>query len=457
MVRCPVAGAWDGSPDTGAPYRWPDARHRRPGATNYDAGMSTMGARQRGGAFRHRDFRLYWTAQLISLMGTFMQLVALGYLVYNLTGSKWLLGVISAVQMGPSLLLSLPAGVLADRMSRRTLLLCTQSVALLLAFTLATLTATHHLTVWEILVISVFSGMAIAAESPARQAFVADLVGLSDLPNAIGWNSLVVNGARVIGPAVGGIAIRYVGIAPIFYYNSLSFLAMIAALTMMRPVVVAARRRNAVAELREGLQYIWRSPGIMWILALTAVVAVFIMNFSVIMPIIARDILHTGPAGLGWMWTAFGLGAVAGSMTVVTWSRAAVRSPLLLSTAGVAGVSTLVLGFVTMMPAALLTLILAGWSTGAFFASANSAIQGRVTDVVRGRVLSVYSMIFAGSTPLGSLFVAGVASMKGAAVALMAAGAVCLVAAAASAPSFMRQVGEPIDPGAEPVPAERVG
>ena len=292
-------------------------------------------------AFGHRNFRLYWTAQLISLMGTFMQQVALGYLIYDLTGSKWLLGAISALTMGPSLLLSLPAGVLADRVPRRRLVLCTQSGALLLAFILATLTALHRLEVWEILVLSTLSGIAIAIESPARQALVADLVGGKDLPNAIGWNSL--------------------------------------------------------------------------------------MNFNVLMPVIAHDTLHTGPTGLGWMWTAMGLGAVGGSMTVVIWSRAAVAGPMLLVVALVSSASTAALAVTSAMPAALAILLIIGWSTGAFFASASSAIQHRVTDRVRGRVLSVYSMIFAGTTPLGGLFVAGIASAGGVSLALAAAGGVSLL------------------------------
>lgn len=379
-----------------------------------------------GSAFRYRNFRLYWGAQLISLMGTFMQSVALGYLVYALTDSKWLLGIISALQMGPSLLLSLPAGVVADRVNRRSLILGTQISALLLAFTLATLTALNQLQVWEILVISTLSGIAIALESPARQAFISQLVEPADLPNAIGWNSLVVNGSRVIGPAAGGIIIRFLGVAPIFYFNSLSFLAMIVALLFMSLPAFIPRRRHPLEDLREGLLYIRRAPAIMAILALVALMATFIMNFSVLMPVIAHDLLHTGAVGLGWLWTAFGLGAVAGSATVVTWSRAATGGRLLLSASLIAAVSTFALAVAPNLVGAMLLLVAVGWSTGAFFAGANAAIQHRVTDAVRGRVLSVYSMIFAGSTPLGGLFVAWLASAGGVARALAGAGGVTL-------------------------------
>src|SRR5579875_3376779 len=215
-------------------------------------------------AFRHRAFAMYWTAQLISLMGTFMQSVALGYLIYALTGSKWLLGIIAVFQMGPSLILSLPAGVLADRVPRRSLVMTTQSTALLLAFCLATLTALDMLQVWEILLISTISGISMTGESPARQALVVNLVGGSDLANAIAWNSLSTNGAKVIGPAVGGIVIAAVGIAPVFYFNSFSFLAMIIALALMRiPFVRVERTHNAAGELWEGLQAIGRAPAIM--------------------------------------------------------------------------------------------------------------------------------------------------------------------------------------------------
>jgi predicted MFS family arabinose efflux permease len=235
-----------------------------------------------------------------------------------------------------------------------------------------------------------------------------------------------MNGSRVLGPAVGGVAIRFVGVAPIFYYNSLSFAAMIGALLLMHLPTMAAAGRHPWRDLREGLDYLRRTPSIVLILALVAAVATFVMNFSVLMPVIAHDTLHTGPTGLGWMWTAMGLGAVAGSMTVVAWSRAAVAGPMLLLVALVASASTAALAVTTAMPAALAMLLVVGWSTGAFFASANSAIQHRVTDRVRGRVLSVYSMIFAGTTPLGGLFVAAVASTGGVSLALAAAGGVSL-------------------------------
>jgi MFS family permease len=390
-------------------------------------------------AFRHRAFRWYWTAQLISLVGTFMQIVALGYLIYDTTGSKWLLGLLPVIQMGPSLLLSLPAGVLADRVQRRRLIIGTQTTALILAFCLATLTATHRLRVWEIVVILTISGIAIAVESPARQAFVSDLVGAEDLANAIAWNSLGLNGARVLGPAVGGIAIRFVGEAPIFYYNSLSFLAMIVALSLIRlPEPERMDHRHPWAALAEGVRYIRHTPAIVVILALTAIVGTFVMNFSVIMPVLARDVVHTNAAGLGWMWTGLGIGAVAGSMTVVRWSPAAVRGPLLLAAAILAGVSTMAMSIASQLAAILPLLLITGWCTGTFFASANSAIQHRVHDAVRGRVLSVYTMIFAGTAPIGGLFTAAVASAGGASLMLFVAGVICTTGCCGLAPLLLR-------------------
>lgn len=410
------------------------------------------------GAFRHRNFAVYWTAQLISMMGTFMQQVALGYLVYDLTGSKWLLGAIAALQMGPSLLLSLPAGVLADRVQRRRLVMSTQTTALVLAFILATLTALHQLQVWEILAISTVSGIAIATESPARQAFVVDLVGKADLPNAIAWNSLVINGARVVGPAVGGIVIRYVGIAPIFYYNSLSFLAMILALWSMRLPPAQRVAGRPLSELREGLVYLQRAPAVVLILFLLGVVATFAMNFSVLMPIFARDVLRTGAEGLGWMWTSMGVGAVIGSMTVVRWSRAAVRGSLLLSSAAIAGAAELGMAGSTHLTVTLVALLVVGWSTGAFLASANSAVQHRVDDAVRGRVLSVYAMIFAGTAPLGGLLTAWLASLGGAPLALGVGGALCLLATIGLMPVFLRRLrsSDQVEEGVHDSAAERI-
>jgi MFS family permease len=379
-------------------------------------------------AFRHQAFRYYWIAQLVSFMGTFMQQVALGYLVYDLTGSKWLLGATAALQMGPSLLLSLPAGVLADRVQRRHLIMVTQSSALLLAFSLATLIALHRLQVWEILLISTLSGIAIAVESPTRQAFVVDLVGKDDLANAIAWNSLVLNGARVLGPAVGGVVIRFGGVSPIFYFNSVSFLAVIVALLLMRlPDNRRSETRHPLEELRAGLTYLAHSSALVLLLSLMGTIALFAMNFNVLMPIVARDELHAGADGLGWMWSALGVGAVLGSITVVRWGRAAVAGPLLLAAAFVTGAGEIMLGSVHTLSLALLALVAVGWSTGTFFAGINSAIQARVEDVYRGRVLSVYAMIFSGTGPLGGLFAAGLAGAGGASLSLAVAGAISVV------------------------------
>lgn len=370
-----------------------------------------------------------------------MQQVALGYLVYDLTGSKWLLGTTAALQMGPSLLLSLPAGVLADRVQRRHLIMVTQSSALLLAFSLATLIALHRLQVWEILFISTLSGIAIAVESPTRQAFVVDLVGKNDLANAIAWNSLVLNGARVLGPALGGVVIRFGGVAPIFYFNSVSFLAVIVALVLMRlPDNRRSTSRHPWEELREGLGYLGRSPALVLLLSLMGTIALFAMNFNVLMPIVARDVLHTGADGLGWMWSALGVGAVVGSITVVRWSRVAVAGPLLLVTAFVTGAGEIMLASVHVLSLALVALVLVGWSTGAFFAGINSAIQARIQDAFRGRVLSVYSMIFSGTGPLGGLFAAGLAGAGGASLSLAVAGAISVVTPLAVWPMTRRYV-----------------
>jgi MFS family permease len=392
-------------------------------------------------AFHHRAFRVYWFAQLVSYLGTYMQQVALGYLVYDLSSSKWLLGVVGALSMAPSLVLALPAGVLADRVRRRNLVLCTQSSAVVLAFSLASLLALHQLQIWEILVISTLSGVAIAVEMPARQALVVELVGKQDLSNAIAWNSLVFNGSRVVGPAIGGLVITYVGIAPIFFFNSASFLAVIAALlTVQLPAIVHAPRRRPWEEFREGMQYLAASPSLMTLLAFLAVIATLVMNFNVIMPIFARDILHGGAEGLGWMWTAMGIGAVLGSFTVVRWSQAAVGGRLLITSALVAGVSELAMAFSRSTPATLAILVAVGWSIAAFSACTNSAIQARVDDAVRGRVVGVYSMFLVGSGPLGSLVTAALAGAGGAPLPLAVAGIACTIAAVASARWFIKRL-----------------
>jgi MFS family permease len=391
-------------------------------------------------ALRHRNFALYWTGQIVSLMGTFMQAVALGYLVYGLTHSKGLLGLITVLQLGPSLIFGLPSGVLADRVVKRRLLLATQSTALVLALALATLTATHALQVWEIVVIMGISGLAIAVEGPTRQAFVVDLVGPEDLPAAIGLNSVSVNLARVLGPAAGGLAVEAFGVAPVFYYNAFSFLAVICALLLMRdlPPRTVHAVRHPVAQLMEGLRFIRASRPIGLILILIACVGTFGFNFQVLMPILARDTLHINASGLGWMWAALGLGAVLGGATVIRWSRQAQSGTLLPLAALAVGIFDVGVGLGHSLMVVIPMLVGAGWGNGALFAGANTAIQARVDNALRGRVLSVYTMVFTGSAPLGAIFASALASVGGPRLALVAGGALCLGACAAITVPLMR-------------------
>jgi MFS family permease len=391
-------------------------------------------------ALRHRNFALYWSGQIVSLMGTFMQAVALGYLVYGLTHSKALLGLITVLQLGPSLVFGLPSGVLADRVVKRRLLLTTQSTALVLALALATLTATHSLQVWEIVVIMSISGLAIAVEGPTRQSFVVDLVGMDDLPAAIGLNSVSVNLARVLGPAVGGLAVEAFGVAPVFYYNAFSFLAVICALLLMRDLPPRAVNavRHPLAQLMEGLQFIKASRSIGLILLLIAAIGTFGFNFQVLMPILARDTLHTNASGLGWMWAALGLGAVLGGATVVRWSRQAQAGTLLPVAALAVGVFDIGAGLGHSMIVVILMLVGAGWGNGVVFAGANTAIQARVDNALRGRVLSVYTMVFTGSAPLGAIFASALANAGGPRLALLVGGVLCLLAFAALAAPLLR-------------------
>ncbi len=391
-------------------------------------------------ALRHRNFALYWAGQIVSLMGTFMQAVALGYLVYGLTHSKALLGLITVLQLGPSLVFGLPSGVLADRVVKRRLLLTTQSTALVLALALATLTATHSLQVWEIVVIMSISGLAIAVEGPTRQSFVVDLVGMDDLPAAIGLNSVSVNLARVLGPAVGGLAVEAFGVAPVFYYNAFSFLAVICALLLMRDLPPRAVNavRHPLAQLMEGLQFIKASRSIGLILLLIAAIGTFGFNFQVLMPILARDTLHTNASGLGWMWAALGLGAVLGGATVVRWSRQAQAGTLLPAAALAVGVFDIGAGLGHSMMVVILMLVGAGWGNGVVFAGANTAIQARVDNALRGRVLSVYTMVFTGSAPLGAIFASALANAGGPRLALLVGGVLCLLAFAALAAPLLR-------------------
>jgi len=255
-------------------------------------------------ALRHRNFRLFWFGQLISLIGTWMQSIGQAWLVLELTHSAWLLGVVGALQFLPIMLLSLFGGVLADRLPKRKVLLFTQSFAMLQATILWILVATGHIQVWEVLVLASLLGLTNSVDMPTRQAFVVEMVGREDLPNAIALNSSLFNMARVVGPGLGGLIIAWLGVAPLFLLNALSFIAVIIGLALIRmnDLYAPAKRslsrgetpkQSMLQSLREGLTYVARTPSVLLVIVVIGVISLFGINFNVILPLFATDVLHS--------------------------------------------------------------------------------------------------------------------------------------------------------------------
>jgi predicted MFS family arabinose efflux permease len=386
-------------------------------------------------AFRHRDFRLFWSGQLVSLVGTWMQSVGQAWIVLELTGSPFKLGVISALQFGPMLFLSLVAGALADRVRKRRLLLLTQGALMLQALALAALDWTGQIQFWHVAVLAAVYGVANTLDLPARQSFVVELVGKGDLMNAIALNATVFNGARVVGPAVAGLLIARYGVAPAFLVNGLSFLGVLVALATIR--TEGAPRPRAVAtlgqEILQGVRYAAGTPLIGLILGLLLVVSLFVLNFNVLVPLVARDVLHEGARGFGLLMASLGLGAVAGALALAAMSRTRPPLALIVTAALVTSAGVLGLAAVRHFWIAAAALAVMGFTQIVFMASCNTTVQTTAPDHLRGRVMSLYALVFVGAHPFGALLMGGVAEKWGVGAACFWGGGMglCLVLALA--------------------------
>jgi predicted MFS family arabinose efflux permease len=362
-------------------------------------------------ALRHRNYRYFYGGHLLSLVGGWMQITAMGWLVLELTDSAFWLGVVNAGASFPILIFSLFAGVLADRYDKRRILIVAQSVAFVQALILAVLTHTGLITVASIVFLVSVLGVANSFEIPTRQSFFVELVGQRDLSNAIALNSVAFNATRMVVPAIAGIVIAAVGVAACFYGNAISFLASIAGLLAIRrpaPEIMPATT-STWRNIREGLDWLRGDRVARTALLYSAAASVLVFPFSMLLPVFARDLLRIGPQGLGWLYSASGAGALLGGLTLASMVGRFPRGRLLL-TAGTG--FTLFVGMFalsTSVPAAIASLALAGFCMILSTATANSLVQSVVPDGLRGRVMSVYVVMFLGLTPIGSL-VAGTAA-----------------------------------------------
>jgi predicted MFS family arabinose efflux permease len=369
-------------------------------------------------AVRHRNFRLYWIGQIVSLVGTWMQSVSQPWLVLLLGGSPIQLGAVLALQFAPSLALAPLGGVIADRVDKRRLLLWTQSFAALEAAVLFGLTVTGLIQIWEIMVLALALGFVNALDMPVRQSFAAELVPREDLINAITLNSASFNLARVIGPAIAGIALAFYGPAFNFGVNAISYLGVLAALLRMdpdamQPIARPEQPASMRSSLAEGIRYAVRTPTVLWPLVLLGGIGMFGMNFQTLLPLFARFTLGLDADGFGALFAAMGLGSLIGSLSLAFIGS---RRPLVGMIIG-GGISFVTfetfLGLSRSPLVAFPLIVFVGLSSMLMINTINVTVQRSVPDALRGRVMALYVTVFAGSTPIGGLFAGSVAQAWG--------------------------------------------
>lgn len=382
-------------------------------------------------ALRHRNYRLFFFGQIVSLIGTWMQSVAQSWLVYRLTGSPLLLGMIGFSNNFPVFFIAPFGGLLADRISRRSILLGTQTAAMILASTLAVLTLSGRIEVWHLFVIASCLGIVNGFDIPARQAFAVEMVGREDLVNAIALNSTAFNLARVAGPAVAGILVAAVGEGWCFFLNAVSYIAALAALLQMALVRVpfAASASSPLQTLFEGFRFAGTTGPVRALLLLLIVVSFTGMPYTILMPIFAEEILGRGARGLGMLMGATGAGALLGSVVLATRKSVMGLGRWVARAALAFGLVLIAFAWSRSFVLSLALLIPAGFAMVVAMASSNTLIQSMVPNEIRGRVMAVYSMVFMGSAPLGALLAGTLAERIGAPAAVSAGGILCVLAA----------------------------
>jgi len=384
-------------------------------------------------AFAQRDFRLFFAGQLVSLVGTWMQAVAQSWLVLELTNSPFKLGIIGTLQFAPVLVLSFFAGAMADRLPKRRLLIATQSIMCVQALVLAALVHRGHVQYWHVAVMATVYGIANTVDMPTRQAFIAEMVGRESLRSAIALNSAMFNGARVVGPALAGLVIARWGTALAFFFNGLSFVAVIVALAALRAEgrPHAASGRSLGQEIGEGLQYALRTPRIALVMTLVMAVSAFFFNYNTLVPLLARDVLHQDAHGFGLLMTAVGLGAVVGAIVLASLGTERPPTQVLVTAALTLGLATMLMASVGRFGVAVALLLVMGFCGMLFMTGANTTVQLSVPDNLRGRVMSLHTLMFAGMTPFGAFLVGSVVEAFGPRAGFFITGAGGTVAVAA--------------------------
>jgi len=380
-----------------------DTGNGLPGQGGEETGQDGMFA-----SLQHRNYRIFFFAQLVSLTGTWMQMVAEGWLVYSLTRSPLSLGIVRFLHTLPVTLLTFLGGSMADRYDKRTLLVVTQCLALVFSLILYFLSLSESIAFWQIGCLAVCLGISNAIDIPVRQSFVVDMVGKEHLPNAIALNSSVFNAARIVGPAIAGLLVSRVNLPICFLINALSYGAVIAGYLCMRlPVRQSVSNvSNTRPLLRQAVQWIGGHPEVRTIFLLVSVASLFCMSYLVLMPVFVQERLHVGVEGLGWLLTANGVGAITGSVSLAWLRERGDRLQLSHWGLGIFLSASFCFAWTTHSLLAGCLLAISGWGMIVFFATSNTMVQGFVPDGMRGRVMGVYAFCFIGLSPFGH-FLAG--------------------------------------------------
>ncbi len=400
-------------------------------------------------ALRHRNYRLFFIGQSISLIGTWMQRIAVAWLVYRLTRSAFMLGLVGFAGQIPLFVLAPFAGVLADRWNRHRMLLFTQTLAMVQAFVFSFLVLSHTIQIWQVIVLAIVLGVINAFDVPTRQSFVIEMVEeKKDLGNAIALNSSMFNLARLIGPSIAGVTIAALGEGICFFLNGISFMAVVASLLMMRLAKRRSvpRRSTARSELMEGYRYAAGLAPIRAILAMLALISLVGLPYIVLMPIFAKDVLHGGPGTLGFLMGCAGMGALAGALYLAARKSVLGLGRMIPIAACCLGGGLIVFSFSRSLVVSLALMVLAGFGQIVHMASGNTLLQTLVDDDKRGRIMSLYAMAFGGMMPLGSLMAGAVADWIGAPWTVFCGGTLCLIAAAVFARKLpkLREMVHPI-------------
>ena len=380
-------------------------------------------------AFKSRNYTLYFVGQLISLIGTWLQIVAEGWLIFQLSHSAFYVGLSAAASTLPSLFLSLIGGVIVDRFPKKKIILITQTSSMILAFILGMLTITNSITVWHIIFLAFLLGVVQAIDIPARHAYISELVDDKKLlTSAVALNSTIYNSARVIGPTIAGILISVFGLGMAFIFNSLSYIAVIVALLLINTRhLIPKIHPNPIKAIREGLRYAYFHPTIKSLLISSIFISIFGWSYSTLMPVIAEEVFHLDAAGLGLLYAATGVGALLATFVISAYSHRINPNMFIVGGNIFFAIGLLLFSFTTSVSLAYVVLFIIGFSLVSMFAMINTTIQHSVADHMRGRVMSIYSLSFMGFTPLGNFEIGYVAEKFGTGIALQISAIIVLL------------------------------